>query len=218
LRPDDTQTVRLFAGKLEKRAGEFVVPVELGGAGRVHSRAEVILRNSLPTEVCEKAPAGLKPYPKTIAQVYESVLFHGDELQALTAIEGISSDAIVGVARTAPPPAQWIADPLRNAWLADPLVIDAAFQLMICWGVAEKGTPNLPSALGGYRQFRRAFPPGEVRIVARIVRTSGPLIHANIEFLDSAGNLIARIDDAEFVGDAHLSAAFRRNRLPAAKV
>ena len=223
LRPDETRMVRLLAGKIEKRDGEFLVPVELcsvtpAGPGQVHSRGQVILRNSLPAESAGKPPAGLRPYPKSVGEVYGSTLFHGEELHALTAVEGVSEDAIVGIARTAPPPAEWLVEPLRNAWLADPLVVDAAFQLLICWGVVQKGVPNLPARVGCYRQFRRGFPTGEIRIVARMTQASGPLIHANIEFLDGPGNLIARIDDAEFVGDANLAPAFRRNRLSVAKV
>jgi hypothetical protein len=134
----------------------------------------------------------------------------------LIAIEGVSAEAIVGIARTAPPPAEWIADPLRNTWLTDPLVIDSAFQLVICWAVAQKAAPNLPARVGRYRQFRRGFPAGEIRIVVRVTKISGHLIHAEIEMSDPAGTLIACIDDAEFVSDPHLVAAFRRNQLAAA--
>jgi len=68
-------------------------------------------------------------------------------------------------------------------------------------------------ALGKYRQFRRQFPAGEVRIVARITNSAGPMIRADIEWLDADGRLIARLEQGEFVGDAKLAAAFRRNRL-----
>ncbi len=221
--PEESRAVRLFAGKMEKHDGEFHVPVEMCGVpdqglGHIHSRGEVILRNALVAEKATTLPNRLKPYAKTIAETYRTVLFHGPELQGLVGIEGISDNAIVALARTAPPPETWIADPFRRAWLTDPLVIDAAFQLMICWGVEQRGMPNLPARIGSYRQFRRAFPPGQIRIVARITRGSGPLIRAAIEFLDGPGNLIARIDDGEFVGDPSLAAAFRRNRLSTAAV
>jgi hypothetical protein len=88
--------------------------------------------------------------------------------------------------------------------------------MLILWGVERRGQPNLPAALGRYRQYRRSFPAGELRVVAKITGGSGPMIRADVEWLDAADGLIARLEDAEFVGEAKLSAAFRNNVLPAA--
>jgi hypothetical protein len=38
-------------------------------------------------------------------------------------------------------------------------------------------------------------------------------LKAQIEWFDDANEVVARLEDAEFVGDSQLSAAFRRNRL-----
>jgi hypothetical protein len=102
--------------------------------------------------------------------------------------------------------------PPRNNWLADPLALDAAFQAIILWGAQRQGSPNLPAAIGHYRQFRRAFPSGPIRLVARITSVTGPIIRADIEWTDLDGKLIARLENGEFVGDANLAAAFRQNR------
>ena len=72
--------------------------------------------------------------------------------------------------------------------------------------------PNLPVGVGRYRQYRRGFPAGEIRISVRITKVSGHLIHADIEFTDQGGTLVACMDGAEFVSDPHLTAAFRDNQ------
>jgi hypothetical protein len=44
------------------------------------------------------------------------------------------------------------------------------------------------------------------------------VVRAEVEFMDAAGKLVARIDGFECVLDAKLNAAFRRNRLVRAGV
>jgi hypothetical protein len=102
--------------------------------------------------------------------------------------------------------------------LADPLVLDCAFQAMSVWCHAERGAVSLPSALGRYRQFLRRFPAGPVRIACRVEKATGPVVRAVIEFVDATGRLAARMDEFECVLDAALNAAFRRNRLARAGV
>ena len=84
---------------------------------------------------------------------------------------------------------------------------------MILWTRANRGAGSLPTFLGRYRQFRRSFPAGEIRVVCRVAKADGAIAHAAIDFLDAAGQLVARIDDYECVLDPGLDAAFRRNRL-----
>src|SRR5207253_190011 len=72
----------------------------------------------------------LRPYPRGPAEIYQDVLFHGPELRAIEQVEGASERGIVASVRTAPPPASWVRQPLRQRWVTDPLVLDAAFQLM----------------------------------------------------------------------------------------
>jgi hypothetical protein len=101
---------------------------------------------------------------------------------------------------------------LRQKWLADPLAIDAAFQMLILWTLEKHEAPSLPCYLQRYRQYRREFPADGVRVVARV--TGGNALHAyaDIDFVDGAGRLVARIEGYECVVDAGLIRAFRRNR------
>ena len=107
-----------------------------------------------------------------------------------------------------------LGEALRRDWLADPLGLDCAFQAIILWSFAQHGAAALPVFVGRYRQFRRAFPAGGVRLVARITKDTGCLARADVEFLDPAtGRLVARLADAEVAIDAGLNEKYRRNLL-----
>jgi NAD(P)-dependent dehydrogenase (short-subunit alcohol dehydrogenase family)/acyl carrier protein len=195
----------------------FLVSVELLGARGprdvVHSRGEVLLVPRLPAAGRSDPLPNLTDYPHTIADAYREQLFHGPDLSGIEKIEGIGPAGIVAQCRTAPTPATWLRQPLRGAWIADPLLIDAAFQMMILWGFAERQAGCLPCFVGKYRQYRRSFPAGPVRIQVRVKQTTGSLVKADIEFVDPAGDLLAEICDHESVIDENLNRSFRRNRL-----
>jgi hypothetical protein len=218
LEEDGSHRVRVLAGKGAKQDGGFRVQVEMRGHGDsarefVHARAEIILADRLDAAVVPPFPPPLAANGNVPTGIYESLLFHGPELQGIEAVESCGPEGILVRARTAPPPAAWIHNPFRTAWLADPLALDCAFQAMIVWCREQIGLPSLPCSVGCYRQYRRPFPRGMVRIAARIARTSGSLVVADFDFLDSANSLIARLEGYECVTDAALVDAFRRNRL-----
>jgi hypothetical protein len=96
--------------------------------------------------------------------------------------------------------------------LTDPLVLDAAFQLMILWSFAQHGAGSLPCFAGRYRQYRKTYPPGGARVVATITHDNGRSARATMEFLDATGGLIARLEDYECVIDAELNDKFRQNQ------
>ncbi len=173
------------------------------------------MRNALPATPASQPATGLKPYPSTVAEAYNSVLFHGEDFQALAAIEGLSADAIVGLADRAA--ARRVDRRSVAEFMAHgPAGHRCCFPACDLLGRAQKAAPNLPVRVASYRQYRRGFPPGEIRISVRITKVAGHLIHADIEFSDGGGALIVRMDDAEFVSDPHLTAAFRNNQLAAA--
>ena len=96
--------------------------------------------------------------------------------------------------------------------MTDPLALDGAFQMMILWSIERTGSGALPTFVGRYRQFRRAFPGGGVRVVARVIEAGPHKARADVDFLDADGGVVARIEDYECVIDASLRSAFRRNR------
>jgi hypothetical protein len=212
-----THRLGVWAGKGVRDGSLHRVPVELrgrktGGREVVHARAEMLLASPLPGGQAALPPLVTQPYPHPIEEAYSAFLFHGEDLHAIEAVEGLAEDGIVGRVRKAPLPSAWYEKPLRGQWLADPLVLDGAFQLVILWGFAQHGAGSLPVHVGRYRQFCRSFPTA-VRVQANVTSDTGTLVRAAIEFRDHTGALLARIDDYECVIDASLNEAFRRNRI-----
>ena len=209
--------VRVAASAPVKQDGALHVEVELRSADDrdvLHARGTVIL-GAQPVQ----APRGtvlepeVGPYGRTVASAYREVLFHGPHFQGIQAVVGHSEAGIVGTVAPAPAPAEWLAKPLREAWLADPLALDAAFQLMILWSVEHAGAPCLPCHGGRYRQYRPAFPASGVTVSCRVTEHKGSRLIADIAFLDDQGQLVAELSGAESTIDASLVAAFRRNAL-----
>ena len=215
--------LKAYVGKAVKNDKFFTVPVELRGKRRdgrdaIHSRAELVLAAALPKAPSPETTPLINPYPHSVEEVYKHFLFHGPDLHGIEKIDGHSDMTFVASAYPAPAPSDWFTNPLRGAWVADPLVIDASFQMMILWSFAQHGAGSLPCFAGRYRQYRRAFPTGPVKIIIRVTRDNGSFARADIDYLDSEGLVIAQVQDYECVIDRQLDQAFRRNQLtPKAK-
>ncbi|HEX4612966.1 MAG TPA: SDR family NAD(P)-dependent oxidoreductase, partial [Urbifossiella sp.] len=222
LDPADTLVLRAFAGKAVRQDKQFLVPVELRGKkkdGRevIKSRAEVLLVGALPKAPAADRPPAVGPYPHPVADAYRDLLFHGPDLHGIERVDGVAELAITGAAATAPPPADWLQYPLRSQWVADPLVLDCSFQLMILWSRHQHGAASLPNFAGRYRQFRRHFSDGPVTVVARVTRDNGTFARADIDYLDADGQVVAQLQDYECMMMDTLNQAFTRNQLGAVK-
>ena len=125
----------------------------------------------------------------------------------------MSDSAFVGVALPAPPPAEWLRVPLRSAWVADPLVLDASFQMMILWTLSRHETGSLPCFAGRYRRYRRSFPTERPTVAIRVRRDDGKFARADIDYLDPDGRVVAQMQDYECVMEKSLAQAFRKNQL-----
>jgi hypothetical protein len=214
-RPAD---VSIRAGKLQRRGELRAIPVELlglveGGRQIKHARAEVVIADGHGVSPNYLDQTSLPLLETDRAEIYGRILFHGPALQAIERVEGCSEQAIAGWVSTSPAPSAWTLRPLRQNWLTDPLAIDAAFQLLVLWTRQRLGSSSLPTAVGSYRQFRRAFPSEGVRVRAVVREFGDHRATADIDFADAQGNLVARIEAYECVIDASLNQAFRRNRL-----
>ncbi|MDT8443757.1 MAG: SDR family NAD(P)-dependent oxidoreductase [Desulfuromonadales bacterium] len=223
LEPGQTHTLQVMTGKAFKSGGVHVVPVELsgmaaGGQQFVHCRARMVLAAKLPESKLATARADLPAYKRSIEEIYQpDRLFHGPDFHGIREVIGCSADGIASVVRPAPSPAEWINQPLRNSWLADPLALDSSFQMMILWSFERYQSGSLPVFAGRYRQYQSKFPESGVEIRVHIVSQSASKAAAEIDFVDPAnGTLIARIEDYECVIDASLNASFQRNKLQGA--
>lgn len=213
----DQVQVRALAGRAVKQDKHFTVSVELRGTrkGReqVYSRAEIVLAAVLPPAPPADEPPTVAPVPYDVPRAYRELLFHGPELQGIASIRGSGPLAFVGTAFPAGPPSEWFAAPLRSGWVADPLVLDSAFQMMILWTQGRYGTGSLPTFAGRYRQFRKAFPPDPVTVVIRVTRDDARFARADIDFLAPDGQVVAQMQDYECIIEPNLSGAFRKNQL-----
>ena len=210
--------LRALAGKAVKQDKTFVVPVELRGKrkdGRelLYSRAEIVLAPSLPKPPPADAAPAVNPVPYDVPTAYREFLFHGPDLHGIAEIAGRAPRAFVGTAYPAPAPADWFEFPLRSGWTADPLVLDAAFQMMILWTQGEHHTGSLPSFVGRYRQFRKGFPADLITVVVRVTRDDAKFARADIDFLAPDGQVVAQMQDYECVMEPSLNASFRKNQL-----
>ncbi len=219
LEGDSAAHVTVSTGAPQSRDGLLAVPVQFtsrgsNGKSTLHATAEILLADFLP------AAPSIAPAVKRNGILSKSVygdgrLFHGPDFQCIEALEVCNPANAAALVRSSPAPKQMIAQPLRPAWLADPLALDAAFQLMILWSTAQRSAPSLPCALRSFRQFA-AFPKtGGSRVIASITSAETPVAVADLQFFDRDGGLVALGEGYEFVVDANLRKAFRQNSLPA---
>ncbi len=218
LRDHRPSAVSIRVGKGQRRGESFIVPVEMRGvleSGRevTHARGEVIVADRHSPGERLVAETELLPLAADREEIYRRLLFHGPAMQAIQQVEGCDDQTIAAWVSTSPPPASWMERPFRQTWLTDPLAIDAAFQLLVLWTRKRLGSSSLPTGVGAYRQFRKAFPAEGVRVLAAVRQHSGHRAVADIEFLDTQAHPVARIESYECVIDASLNQAFRRNRL-----
>jgi hypothetical protein len=217
LEAEETALLQVLAGKPKKQEGAFQVPVEMrsmrGQREVLLSRAAIVLAGKYTSESPKLNVGQLPLYSQSPAEVYRSILFHGPALQGIEEISGMSRAAIVAQVRPAPGPIEWMSQPVRPAWLAEPMLLDCAFQLLAIWSVEFHGMPCLPCAMAGYRQFRKSFAGGGTTIRIQIIAETAQMIRADIELLDKQESLLAGIQQAEFVRDPSLTNTFRARRL-----
>lgn len=213
---DETRQIRLLASKTLKKGRSFEVSLELrdgfqGNIEVVHSRAKAILVDAPIQAPDFKMPQNLavRNYTRPITEVYDKILFHGRELHGIREISHCSAKGMVAQISSAPAPSRWMQEPLRNKWLADPLVLDSAFQMAIIWCYEEQGTVSLPSYCAAYRQYGDRFPESGVTAVLEIREANAYKITGDFTFLNSANTVVARITGYEAIIDPALYKAFK---------
>ena len=211
-------TLQVMAGRAARSESFHLVPAELRSesGSRLHARAEIVLATRLPEGIRSIGDLPAIPYEPLGGELYgRERLFHGPDLHGIEQVLACSPKGISALVTGAPKPAAWIHRPLRSEWLADPLALDCAFQLMILWSFERFGAGSLPAFAGRYRQFTDAFPREGVQVVIRVTSEREHGATADMEFLDrQSGKLVARLNGYECVIDPSLQQAFRQNELP----
>jgi len=212
------KNIRLMAGKPVKKGTDFEVAVEIrdgikkDGTDRIHTRARAILTESFsePPPFKDFSAIVEKPYTRVMDEVYNTILFHGADLHGISRILGYSKKGMAARVSAAPSPEQWIREPFRSRWIADPLVLDSAFQMAILWCFEAKGMVSLPSYSASYRQYTERFPENGVTAVLEVDRADDHRMKGKFTFIDDASRVIARIEGYEAIMDPSLTKAFRR--------
>jgi len=210
------KVIRLLAGKAKKRGNTYEVDVEIRNGIKdvkevLHSNARALLSDRLPTppEYDYKRITSLPPYEKSIKDVYENILFHGHALQGILKIIGLSPKGMAAEVASAPSPEMWMTNPMRSQWIADPLVLDSAFQMACIWCYEQKGMVSLPSYIASYRQYRRKFPDTPITAVLDITDVTNRKMIGNITFLDANKVVTAELIGYESTMDSSLYKTFK---------
>ena len=218
---EQTKLIRLLAGKAQSREGGFEVELELRNGVRegkdiIHSRARAILAENLAQPPEFRLPEALSAndYSRSVAEIYEKILFHGVRLHGLRTVRTCSAAGMVADVSGAPPPNQWMESPLRNSWLCDPLALDSAFQMASLWCYEQRGYVSLPIHVASYRQFRPAFPAEGVTVVLEVREVTDKKMRGDFTFLDANGAVVARLAGYEAVMDPLLNRAFKPSGAP----
>jgi hypothetical protein len=214
----EKKLVRLMAGKARKNGDGWQVEVELrngvkNGRDVIHSRARALLVDRLPEPpvFSGNGKNGGRPYPKDLKAVYSDILFHGDQLRAISAIDDYSDHGMTAKLTGAPNPQAWMQDPIQERWMADPMVLDGAFQMAIVWCHEQTGMVCLPSYARTYRQYRSIFPTSGVTAVMTVTASTTRKMVADFIFLDGQGQVVATLNGYEATVDPSLVQAFKDN-------
>ncbi len=211
-----SRKIAVMTEKARKKGDIFEVGVRICSSpgnreNDVNYVARAVLANRYddPPVFTEPASVASNSYAREIGEVYADILFHGEDLYGIREIIGCSETGIKARVACAPSPRQWIAQPLRNIWLADPLVLDSAFQLAIVWSYENTGVRSLPVGFARFRQYRESFPSEGVTVVLEVKDRAKNKLGGDFTFLDDEKNVVARIEGYEAVMDKSLEAAFK---------
>ena len=214
----ETQKLTFCTGKGVKENDFYAVPVELHGIDKngktiVHSRAKILLAEMLSNHKQIEHSNIEGKYKHSEFTIYKYILFHGKDFQGIKRVEHYNENGISAYVNSAPTPLDWIKSPFRNRWLADPLVFDCGFQLMILWCFEKYQSGSLPCYAGEYRQYKRVFPSDGVRIEIHVIKSDKNTAIADIDFFDNDNTCVAQIKNYESIISPSLNRSFRENRL-----
>ena len=213
---NENVNIRLLTAKPRKKGAVYEVEMQLRNAGKndhdlLYAKTTAVLTDQpvpIPDFKISKAMLS-KISTRKIEDVYDQILFHGPQLHALQRIVSCTPRGMVAHVSCAPAPGEWIATPLRNRWIADPLVLDGAFQMASLWCFEEKSIVSLPSYALCYRQYHHPFPAGEVICVLEIREATNRKMRGDFTFLDANEGVVARLTGYEAIMDESLNKAFK---------
>jgi len=199
---EERKLIRLMAGKARRKGAVYEVDVELRNGVQedygevIHSRARAILTESPHQEPPFFSPPldiRVKSYAKSMDEIYEKILFLGEDLRGIREIMSCSPKGIIAKIISAPPPDRWMVEPLRSRWIGDPLVLDSAFQMVTVWSHEQNGMLSMPSYSAAYRQYRNGFPENGVTAVFEVTAADNDSVTGDFTFLDANNEVVAQL-------------------------
>jgi len=132
-------------------------------------------------------------------QLYRTGMFHGPLMQGSKSVERAGRNGTCATLEALPHSQLFIDNP-NPAFLFDPILLDAAGQVVAYWfwEAIEKGTDLFPYRVGAFHCYASAPPVGtllECRVVRRF--ENDKVIHSDIEVLDRAGKVYYRLENWE---------------------
>jgi NAD(P)-dependent dehydrogenase (short-subunit alcohol dehydrogenase family) len=214
---NDRKVIRLMAGKASKKKDNtWEVNVEIRNGIKdvkevLHSKARALLSSRLPDppEYDIRRIESFPPYGKSIKDVYENILFHGHALQGIRKIIGLSEKGMAAEVTSAPSPERWMERPMRSRWIADPLVLDSAFQMACVWCYEQKRMVSLPSFVASFRQYCRKFPKTSVTAILEVTDVTDHKMVGDVTILDAENKVAAELKGYEAIMDDSLFKAFK---------
>jgi NAD(P)-dependent dehydrogenase (short-subunit alcohol dehydrogenase family) len=196
----EVKTIRLMSGKARKVKGLFEVDVEIrngfrSGVEFVHSKAKAVLTDRPETPPVFDGDPLLKGVGKgkMLGEVYNRPPLSGSPLKGIQEVLGMDRNGAAAQIATAPTPDQWMTAPLRNHWIADPLAIEGAFQLLSLWAYEHKKGNYTITQAESYRQYGRRFPAHDLVALLKIRDTQETSIIADITLLGPERTVVAEI-------------------------
>ncbi len=139
------------------------------------------------------APSVPRLFPEapalSLEDFYAHFTFHGPKLRGISEVTGLGENGVSGWVRTSKPE-DWIREPMRSEWAVDPLVIDAAFQLVGYWAWVKHKRAGFPVGFGKYVQLH-PFGEGLVRVCAEVKHSEGDIFTGALRWEDANGALLA---------------------------
>lgn len=214
-----SETLKVRARVSDAATGTVSVEIAPGSGTALHYRGFVDMANKLEPLTMRSLPPGSSTFPMSMRTVYSDWLFHGPQFQAIEAIDSLDETGVSAVLRGSS-----VGDCINDVgaldWIADPVLMDAAFQLVLVWARHHWDITLLPSSVAAFHLAPRirSF-DGPVRCELRIRPESQvPICHMDIYLYDRDETLIAMVDDLQCAGSKALNRlAGELARQPASK-
>lgn len=188
-----------------KRSGSTVsCELRSADAKTLHYRATAAFGEPAP-EIPRLDLRNPRPAPLSAREAYETWLFHGPLFEGVASVESTGDNGITGTLQSSKPAALF-SDRRAGEWIADPVVVDSALQLLIVWSRTYLDQMVLPSRLGALHILGPLSVPGPIRCEASIDHRPGvPTLRCQLAFFDASGKPLAYMQDMEITASRALN-------------